>query len=397
LTFAARPAAAPAAVSPAPDVQAANNVLTAEQLLVQFYNANAQKSYLTLTTTPAAGTPVALPPSGATGSTTGTTTGTAPTAGAPITLTATLGGAGEVPAVNSAASATASFTLSADQQTVSYAIQVMNLSGPVTAIRIREGAPGVAGGIDLYDLNLPVNGVSTGAFTPRSQDIALLVGGNTYLEIATAQNPAGEIRGQLAVSNGTTSQPGNPVPTVPVTTPATTPTALTSLIQEIRNDHNAHVATLQQDLGASAAAAPAFQSLDAPTLAQFLTMAITLEDFAVGVDQNAVTSLLPASSGATASPALNGALDATLVAILADNARHAGGLRGYRKVASPDQGGDVTSTLTQNGTPFNTPILPTQMSAFLQPYLATTGGVATSAPTASNTGTSTGTGTTPGG
>jgi hypothetical protein len=307
--------------------------------------------------------------------------------GTPVSLTATFGGAQEVPAVTSGASATASFTISADQQTVSYTIQVMNLSGPATAVRVRQGSPGLAGGIDLYDLNLPVNGVSTGVFAPRPQDISLLVGGNTYLEIATAQNPAGEIRGQLTVSNGTASQPGVTVPGVPVTTP----TALASLIQEIRNDHNAHVSMLQQELGTSAVSAPAFQSLGAPTLGQFLTMAITLEDFAVGVDQNAVTSLLSgtggSSTGTSASAPLNGALDATLVAVLADNARHAGGLRGYRKVASPDQGGDVSTTLTQNGTPFNTAITPAQMSAFLQPYLVTSGGVTTSAPTGSSSGT----------
>src|SRR5947209_6684632 len=77
------------------DIQAANNALTAEQLVAQFYNANSGKSYLTgvlpVTPVPATPSPVVNPAGGINqpGTSTGSTDGTP--------LSATLSGSGETP------------------------------------------------------------------------------------------------------------------------------------------------------------------------------------------------------------------------------------------------------------------------------------------------------------
>src|SRR5439155_17352450 len=139
---------------------------------------------------------------------------------------------------------------------------------------------------------------------------------------------------------------------------------------EIRANHSAHVAMLEQMLGTSAQPAPTFQNLDAPTLPQFLIMATTLEDLAVGVDQNAVLTPAPSPSSTTpiASPGTTQTVFGTEVAILADNGRHAGALRAFRKLANTADGGDPNITITENGTPFNVARTRAQLTAFLQTY-----------------------------
>jgi hypothetical protein len=243
-------------------------------------------------------------------------------------------------------------------------------------------------------LNSPGNGVSSGDFEVRPEDVSTLLGGGTFLEVTTVKFPAGEIRGQITVGSGTPP----PVVTPPVVTPSpgvVVPTgvnqiALLNMVSEIRAGHNAHVAALEQLLGTTAAAMPTFQNLDAPTLTQFLTMAQTFEDFAVGVSQNAVDSVLaqPATATTGAVPAANQTLRDAVVAVLADDGRYAGGIRAFEMISSTALGGNPNVTLTETGQPFNTPRTPAQLSAFLQPYLAGAG--------SPGAGTGTGTGTNPG-
>jgi hypothetical protein len=396
----ALPTVTPSTTSPLSDVQAANNALMAEQLVAQFYTVNSGKAFLTgalpvtpapvtpspAVTTPAAGT--TTPPAGTTTTPGGivqpaTNTGTA----SETTFTATLSGGAETPAVNSPATATATFTLSKDQTSVSYQITISGLTGAVTAIRIRQGPVGQSGGIVLYNLNPPVNGVSSGSFEIRPEDISTLMSGGTYLEIATDMNPSGELRGQIVLASAGTPAVGVTTPPGTVVFPAGSNTsALQSIVNEIRAGHNAHVAMLQQLLGTNAAPAVTFQNLDAATLTQFLTMAQTLEDFAVGVDQNGVDGVLAQSATGTTgtAPAANQPLQDAVVAILADNGHYAGGMRAFQIIASTALGGNPNLTMTPNGQPFNTPLAPDQMNTFLQPFLTGTGA----------TGTGTGTGTT---
>jgi hypothetical protein len=257
---------------------------------------------------------------------------------------------------------------------------------------VRRGLPGQPGGIILYALNPLVNGVSSGQFDIRPGDVSILLNNEFYVEITTDQHPDGEIRGFLVLPNGTGVPPGGvTTPGGTVTPPSTSLSALQSIVNEIQANHNAHVASLEQMLGTSAQPAPTFQNLDAATLSQFLTMATTLEDLAVGVDQNA--ALTPAPAPATPPVTASQSVLALELAVLADNGRHAGALRAYRKLASTADGGDPNITLTENGSPFNVPRTGAQLSAFLQAYLSPTAPVTSPAATGSGSTAPTGSGT----
>jgi len=178
----------------------------------------------------------------------------------------------------------------------------------------------------------------------------------------------------------TVTNPGTTTPTAPAggtvtpaqdTTPATTPTAnldsLHGIVTELLEHHNAHVTLLEQALGTNAQAAPTFQdsSLDAATLSQFLTMAQTIEDFAVGVNQGIIESLA-ASSTPTA---IDQNLMLSLTGIALDDGRHAGAIRGYRKLVSTAEGGDPNLPVTDGSSAVNSPITHEQVVAFTQAYL----------------------------
>jgi len=392
--------AAPVAAAGTYDVQAANDLLLTERLLLQFYNTNAQKSYLggAQTATPAPGT---VPPAVSPGT---SPTPVSSTTSSPFTgpaLSGSLSGSAETPPVSTAATGTVTFTLSQDQTTVLYQIQVSGLSSPVTSVRVRRGLPGQPGGIILYTLDPPVNGVASGQFDIRPGDVSILLGNEFYVEITTEQHPEGEVRGFVTLPSGSATPPIGSVPSGGTVTPTTgSSAALQSIVNEIRANHSAHVATLEQMLGTSAQPAQSFQNLDAATISQFLTMATTLEDLAVGVAQNDV--LTPALSGsATAPAAVPGTGVQTVfqaeVAILADNGRHAGALRAFRKLASTVEGGDPNTTLTESGTPFNLARTHEQLTAFVQAYPATA--TPTTTPATGSTGGTTGgtTGTPAGG
>lgn len=361
--------------SAAPDVQAANDTLTAERLLAQFYNLNAGKPYLT-------GTAAVTVPPGTVPPVVGSPTGGIyqPASSSGTLLAATLTGSGETPAVNTSAAGSASFLLSRDQTIMAFQVSFTGLSGPATAIRIRQGPSGQPNGIILYLLSPAVNGVSSGTVGVRPEDVSKLVGGQTFLEITTDRYPAGEIRGQIGLASGTPP----PVVTPPVVTPSpgvvvppgVNQVALQSMVREIQTGHIAHVTLLEQLLGTNAAPLPTFQNLDAPTLTQFLTMAQTFEDFAVGVAQNGPVSVLAAQQGTVPGAAplvVNQPLTDAVTAIVADDGRYAGGIRAFEKISSTALGGNPNLTLSENGQPFNVPRTRAQFNAFLQPYLAGAG------------------------
>jgi hypothetical protein len=132
-----------------------------------------------------------------------------------FTLTANLTGGNETPApgVNTGAFGTATVTLNVSTRTVSWDIDVFNLPSGVTAGHIHAGASGtpgptivnfvvpspasndfkINGSLRDTEWNLrPDQGI-------RSADdiIQAILGGNTYVNIHSAVNPGGEIRGQL--------------------------------------------------------------------------------------------------------------------------------------------------------------------------------------------------------
>lgn len=128
------------------------------------------------------------------------------------TFTANLTGGQEVPPVTTTATGTATFTASTSGSTttITYTVTVTgNLSGPVTAAHI-HGPAGV--GVNANPIvpltvsnttgttGVLVSGsfTTTGGATTMAQLLAHMEAGNTYVNLHTAANPGGAIRGQIS-------------------------------------------------------------------------------------------------------------------------------------------------------------------------------------------------------
>lgn len=143
----------------------------------------------------------------------------APVAAQSFTLTAALAGAGEATqianGVNTGAFGDATVVLDLTAQTVTYTVRVFNLPSGVTASHIHVGSPGTAGPVVVNFTVVPntsndfsFTGVARFAdFTLRpdqgirsSEDmVQAILGNNSYVNVHSAVNPGGEIRGQLNV------------------------------------------------------------------------------------------------------------------------------------------------------------------------------------------------------
>lgn len=124
---------------------------------------------------------------------------------------ANLSGANEVPAVQTSASGTATFTLMQDG-TVSFTITVSQIQN-VVAAHIHDGASGVNGNV-ILDLFVPAQptGSVNGTLASGTFDNSGVKQGNlgdlldrmrartAYVNVHTQQNGAGEIRGQIGPS-----------------------------------------------------------------------------------------------------------------------------------------------------------------------------------------------------
>lgn len=106
----------------------------------------------------------------------------------------------EVPPVSTSANGLGVFTLSKDNSTMSYKFIAQGLSGAITGAHLHEGAAGANGGV-VVDLTTNVMGnVIMGSFTPTSSFLTNLLNESIYINIHTAANPNGEIRGQLSLN-----------------------------------------------------------------------------------------------------------------------------------------------------------------------------------------------------
>jgi hypothetical protein len=117
-----------------------------------------------------------------------------------LLITARLTGGQEVPAVTTNATGVAGFKLNAAKDSLCVDIIAIGLSGTITGIHIHDGAMGTNGGV-LINLSTFVTGnriqtVITGADLTQEL-LGKLLSGMTYLNVHTAANPNGEIRGQL--------------------------------------------------------------------------------------------------------------------------------------------------------------------------------------------------------
>ncbi len=109
-------------------------------------------------------------------------------------VSVTLAGSNEVPPVTTSATASGKFSV-ADDGTVSGSISTSGIAA--TAAHIHEGAPGKNGGVVIP---LSKEGdqfkVPEGSKLNEAQ-LASFKAGNLYVNVHSAANPKGEIRGQL--------------------------------------------------------------------------------------------------------------------------------------------------------------------------------------------------------
>lgn len=118
-----------------------------------------------------------------------------------VGFTAKLSGAQETPPVTTTATGVGFFNLSQDLTSIKIHAIFEGLSGPVTGAHLHTGAMGVAGPVVL-DLGPMLTGNRiSGTANPATYLIPLL-SGNVYINIHTAANPGGEIRGQLVMDKG---------------------------------------------------------------------------------------------------------------------------------------------------------------------------------------------------
>ena len=112
-------------------------------------------------------------------------------------FTAKLDGASETPGKSTAGKGSADVTLDTQSRMLDWKVSYSGLSGPATMAHFHgPAAPGVAAGVAVplaAPLASPINGMAT----LTDGQIGDLRAGLWYINIHTAQNPGGEIRGQL--------------------------------------------------------------------------------------------------------------------------------------------------------------------------------------------------------
>ncbi|MCC3152184.1 CHRD domain-containing protein [Hymenobacter sp. BT770] len=119
-----------------------------------------------------------------------------------LLLSARMNGAQETPPVSTAAQGVAAFTLNETRDTLFVQAAFSGLSGPITGAHVHEGAVGVAGGIITSLMPMVrgnrISGFLTGADISKEK-LAKYLLGQYYINVHTAANPNGEIRGQILV------------------------------------------------------------------------------------------------------------------------------------------------------------------------------------------------------
>ncbi|TGE15469.1 CHRD domain-containing protein [Hymenobacter elongatus] len=117
-----------------------------------------------------------------------------------LLMSAKLEGAQEVPAVATAARGVASFTMNPTRDTLFITASFVGLSGPITGAHVHLGARGISGpivsGLVFMLKGNRLQGFLTGSEFDVSKRRKYLLGAY-YINIHTAANPGGEIRGQI--------------------------------------------------------------------------------------------------------------------------------------------------------------------------------------------------------
>lgn len=112
-------------------------------------------------------------------------------------LKATLDGKSEVPATTTGGTGTADLNYDAASKKLSWTVTYSGLSGPATAAHFHGPAEaGKNAGVAVAIPNAAASPVK-GEATLTDAQAADLLGGKYYINIHTAANPGGEIRGQV--------------------------------------------------------------------------------------------------------------------------------------------------------------------------------------------------------
>jgi hypothetical protein len=127
-----------------------------------------------------------------------------PTRAAGATYKTTMNGASEVPPTTSSGTGTATVTYDDATKQVTWSGTFTGLTGPVTAAHIHGPAdPGKNAGVIVVlsqkdvPFTSPFQGSATLAADKATALSAALSAGQAYVNVHTAANPGGEIRGQL--------------------------------------------------------------------------------------------------------------------------------------------------------------------------------------------------------
>ena len=116
-----------------------------------------------------------------------------------VTLEATLDTAQEVPAPSGTlpgAGGSATFEYDETDKSIAYVVTVTNLTGPAIAAHIHQAAPGTPGPIRITLAQDELAGGAPALPVPADLVDPLFDGG-TYVNVHTATNPDGEVRGQI--------------------------------------------------------------------------------------------------------------------------------------------------------------------------------------------------------
>ena len=128
-----------------------------------------------------------------------------------LSLTAKLNAAQEVPKPKAAATARGTFAAGLVRSdaggTLSWRLTFQGLSGRVGASHIHLGKRGKAGGVAVA-LCGPCRSGARGTAKLNAKTVTALLAGGAYVNVHTAKNPAGEIRGQVARSSAPPPPPG---------------------------------------------------------------------------------------------------------------------------------------------------------------------------------------------
>ncbi|PYM04316.1 MAG: hypothetical protein DMD82_14765 [Candidatus Rokuibacteriota bacterium] len=146
-----------------------------------------------------------------------------------VHCTALLTGAQENPPLAVGGTGTGAFTLT--EESLIYKITVNGLTGPITAAHFHTGAIGVNGPVTISILAGFAGNTATGTVVLTPAQRHDLIAGGLYVNVHTAANPGGEIRGQVQLAGGfgfsTSLNAGNEVPANGSTGTATASATLT--------------------------------------------------------------------------------------------------------------------------------------------------------------------------